>query len=138
MLRGARIQANAHGGDGGNISIVTEFLLADVESVIEASSELGIDGSISVRAPDTNLISQLATLPESPLDVADLLTSTCGARTARAGSFVVQRRGALAPPLDAPLDGFYAGGSGVAARAHQPQTQLEPGGACRVDEARVR
>lgn len=151
VLRNGKIQANASveiiddgapsviGGNGGNIAIVTEFLLADTSSVIEASSDLGIDGTISVKAPDTNLMGQLGTLPEAPLDVTALLTSVCGAREARAGSFVVQRRGGLPPPLDAPLDGFYVG-SGREARAPQAgeplrRTQPARAPACLVGEA---
>ena len=50
------INADAHGGDGGRITITTQSLLTqeNTEDVITASSQLGIDGEVTINTPDTN------------------------------------------------------------------------------------
>ena len=47
VLDGGTIQANAFGGPGGNISIVAENFLASPDSLVEASSALGIAGTVA-------------------------------------------------------------------------------------------
>jgi hypothetical protein len=44
-----------HEGQGGNIQIVSNVFLADPSSVIDASSALGIDGTVDIRAPITEI-----------------------------------------------------------------------------------
>ena len=61
-LENSDITANAVGGDGGNITIDADFIVGLESrsrltqfSDITASSELGIDGTVTVNAPDNNL-----------------------------------------------------------------------------------
>jgi filamentous hemagglutinin family protein len=97
------IRASAIEGPGGNIDITAGLYLASAGSVTDASSELGIDGEVRINGPQADLTSQLATLPKAFLDASALLRDVCAARTARAGSFTVQRRAPLQPPPDASL-----------------------------------
>jgi large exoprotein involved in heme utilization and adhesion len=86
-------------------------LLLSGDSFLQASADLGIDGTINVSSPETDLTGTLATLPESFLDASALLARDCAARTARAGSFAVRTRGEIPPPPDAmfELDDVGAG-----------------------------
>lgn len=77
--RGSRIVAQAREGAGGNISIVSDFFFASPDSVISASSELGIDGVVEIDSPDTDLNAGLIELPADFFDVATLLTQGCAA-----------------------------------------------------------
>ena len=90
------IEANAFGGPGGNILIVTDSLIASPDSVIEASSELGVSGTISIESPDVDLTSSVTLLPSTLADVAAELAAQCEARGGKTlASFVGIGRGAL-------------------------------------------
>lgn len=96
VLDNSLIQANAYGGDGGNIRIVTDHLVASTDSRIEASSALGIDGSIEISSPNVDVGSGLAVLPSNYLDAAALLRDACAGRAAgNASSFVGVGHGGL-------------------------------------------
>jgi large exoprotein involved in heme utilization and adhesion len=93
VLDSSRIVAQAEEGSGGNIAVRTELLLASTDSTIDASARLGIDGTVSIDAPDLDLSRSLTALPEAPLDAAGLLGERCASRTAaEASSFVVRGR----------------------------------------------
>lgn len=85
-LNGATITADAFGGDGGNITIRADHFLASPDSVISASSALGIDGTIFVDAPDTDITGGIAPLSEAYLDATALLREHCAVRRAEASS----------------------------------------------------
>jgi len=103
VLNRSSITARAVEGAGGNILIVTDYFFQSGDSFLDASSALGIDGTVDVTSPDTDVTEALATLPATYLDASALLERDCAARTERAGSFAVRTRGVLAPPPDAPL-----------------------------------
>jgi hypothetical protein len=48
ILNDSQIIANAYEGRGGNIRIIADVFLASPESVVDASSELGIDGTVDI------------------------------------------------------------------------------------------
>ena len=80
VSRGSQLIANAFAGMGGNIRIEAEVFLADPASRVSASSTLGISGIVDIRAPVTNLVGTLAPLPQTFVDVAELLPARCAAR----------------------------------------------------------
>jgi large exoprotein involved in heme utilization and adhesion len=80
ILEGSRIIANAFEGRGGNIRIEAGVFLADPNSRVDASSALGIQGTVDIQAPVTNLSGALAPLPQVPVTVAELLPARCAAR----------------------------------------------------------
>ncbi len=91
-LNNGKIQANAFEGDGGAIFIVTDNYLKSAESIVEASSERGNQGTVKIEAPDTDISSSLAVLPESFLDAARWLKTPCSARTGEnASRFIIKR-----------------------------------------------
>ena len=78
---GSRIVANAFGGAGGNILIDAGVFLRDPASLVSASSALGIQGTVDIRAAVTKLSGTLAPLPQAFVNAAVLLPARCAART---------------------------------------------------------
>jgi filamentous hemagglutinin family protein len=116
ILENSQIIANAFGGNGGNISIVSDVFLKDSASVVQASSQLGISGTVLISAPQSNLGSGLAVLPSAFFDASALMRESCAARAGRsANSFVPAGRGGLAAQPDrlafSDYRGLGAGGS---------------------------
>jgi filamentous hemagglutinin family protein len=104
------VSASARGNaNAGNIRIAGEEVFISADSVIAATSEVGVDGVIDVDAPETDIVGQLTQLPSDFVDPSDRLLPPCSARRERTGSFVVQTRDALPPPPDAPLSADPAG-----------------------------
>jgi large exoprotein involved in heme utilization and adhesion len=104
VLDGASVIAQADRGDGGAITIIAGHLFPSADTIINASSRRGgIDGTIVVEPPETEVIGQLTTLETSLVDASSLLTTPCAARTAPSGSFVVSSRTSLAASPDSPL-----------------------------------
>lgn len=89
VLKHSRIAADAVGGNGGNVSIVAGQFLASPDSSVSASSTLGIQGSVVIRAPGDDVSGELAQLPETALDAAARFKSTCSAVGSRFSSFTV-------------------------------------------------
>jgi large exoprotein involved in heme utilization and adhesion len=100
------IKANAEGGDGGDITITTGTFFKTPDSEITASSEFGVDGTIAIVAPDTDVTSGITTLPAEVLDATALMRNACSAATAEGGSFVVSARPGLPVSPDALLAAF--------------------------------
>ena len=105
ILNQGKILANAFGGPGGNITIVTDNLIATPDSVIDASSALGIDGTVNISSPDQEVAEDLAVLSENYLDVTGLTSERCGT-TAGASSLVDAGPGGLAVDPDGYLPSF--------------------------------
>jgi filamentous hemagglutinin family protein len=104
VLDNSRIEANAQRGAGGNITIRAGQLIRTPDSVIRASSELGLSGTISIAAPNTDVAGNLVVLPETFFDVSSELRVACAARGGRpASSFSAGGRGGLPPDPGAPL-----------------------------------
>lgn len=95
----SRIIAQAREGAGGNIRIVSDFFFASPDSLVDASSDFGIDGTVNIDSPDTNISGSITVLPAAFMDASALLSERCAARVAgQLGSFVLVGRGGL--PLD--------------------------------------
>lgn len=108
VLDSSAIVARAKAGTGGDITIVADAF-ASTDSVVDASSDLGIDGRVVVDSPDSDIVGSLATLPGTFLDAAGLLRERCGPRAAASGgSFVVQPRAGLPAAPDGLLPASVA------------------------------
>jgi filamentous hemagglutinin family protein len=96
ILDSSKVIANAFEGNGGNISITTDIFLATDDSIVDASSELGIDGEIVIDAFVTDISGTVATLPENFLDISLLLGDSCFARTRQdTSSLIIASPGSL-------------------------------------------
>jgi large exoprotein involved in heme utilization and adhesion len=92
---GSSIIANAERGQGGNIFIRIlggGALFQSPDSRIAASSEVGLEGSVVIDAPDTDIIAGFAGLPVNFLDAASVLTELCAGRSgANVSSLVIRK-----------------------------------------------
>jgi large exoprotein involved in heme utilization and adhesion len=97
ILDHSKIIANAYEGQGGNIQIVSNVFLADPYSVVDASSALGIDGIVDIRAPITEISSTLVPLGQDFVSALELLREPCIARIrgGKYSSFIVRGRDGL-------------------------------------------
>jgi len=97
ILNDSQIIANAYEGKGGNIRIIADVFLASPESVVDASSALGIDGTVDIQAPIQNISGTLTPIQGNFLSTEALLRDRCIARIRgeRVSSFVVSGRDGL-------------------------------------------
>jgi hypothetical protein len=119
ILNGSEVRADAFGGPGGNINIFAGTFLTS-NSILSASSALGVPGTIGVQAGVTDVSGTVSQLPEAILQAATLLRAACATRLAggESSSLVVSGRegvpaepgGALPSPLvaEAPGDATLA------------------------------
>jgi len=128
VLDSSRIVANAFGGSGGNILIVADHFIATPDSVVEASSALGIDGVVQIDSPDTDVSSGLVVVPAAFLDASSLLAESCSAsRAGQLSSFIGTGRGGVALDPVGPILALYALDRELAASATEGSADsIEP------------
>ena len=109
VLKGSQIFAQAFAGSGGAIGITAGLFLADPASIVDASSTLGVSGTVQINAPINNLSSVVAHLPESLLAVQALLRASCAAKLAQGAtsSFVERGRDSIPTGPDGMLASPY-------------------------------
>ena len=96
ILNSSDIIARANLGNGGNITIVTEALTQSPDSLIDATSQRGIDGEVLIEAANDN-VSATQYDNISFLDLNSLLTKACDQnKIDKRSSFVVLSDGGLA------------------------------------------
>lgn len=101
LLNDSNITANAFEGQGGNIQITTQGILRESNSEIMATSEFGIDGTVTFNTLDIDPISGFEELPEIPIDTENILAQDfCkleDEKIAKGSSFTITGRGGLIP-----------------------------------------
>ena len=97
-MNNSQIVANAYAGTGGNITIVADTFLADPVSVVDASSQLGVSGTVDIQAPINSVSGLVSPLSSEFTSASALLKERCIARIREGGkysSFVVGGRDGL-------------------------------------------
>jgi hypothetical protein len=109
VLDHSQIQANADAGRGGNINITAQIYLASPDSAVQASAARGINGTITIQAPQTDVAGTLAELSGNLLRPPTLQQQGCSTLTAFQGvsSFVVGAGDALPRNGDGPQAASY-------------------------------
>ncbi|MCS6294938.1 MAG: filamentous hemagglutinin N-terminal domain-containing protein [Nitrospira sp.] len=98
-LQNSQITAQAVQGAGGNINIIAGTFLADQTSIVSASSQFGLSGSVNIQSPVSSLSNTLAILPQRPLQAQNLLRQRCAAQAeGHMSSLVIAGRDTL--PLE--------------------------------------
>jgi hypothetical protein len=99
VLQNSQILAKAVQGQGGNISLIANnAVLVDPLSVLDASSALGVSGSVDIQAPIQNLSGTLAPLPEDNAPVTALYGARCAAGSGgHFSTFVDSKADSLSP-----------------------------------------
>lgn len=113
ILDSSKIVANAYGGDGGNILIITDNFIASPDSIVDASSQYGLDGTVVIKSPEEDLSSDITDEPATYLNVAALLREPCSARrSVNQSSFIVRGRSAIPPGPMIQLPAYNSGFGG--------------------------
>jgi large exoprotein involved in heme utilization and adhesion len=121
ILQNSQILAQATQGPGGNIFITTNLLLPDAYSTISASSQFGVNGTVTIQSPNAPGSGQIQPLGKTPLLATSLLNQRCAALAGgEFSSFTVAGRDSLPTEpgswLASPLTTLNAG-MGVGAKA---------------------
>jgi len=120
---GSRITANAFGGPGGSIQIFALYFLNTLDSLVDASSQLGVPGTVAISAPNTNLSTQIKVLPATFFDATQLVREACSSRFATGAprsSLVGVGRGGLAASPERFAASTYFVGAPTAVSASEP------------------
>jgi filamentous hemagglutinin family protein len=93
VLQGSQVKAEAFQGVGGDITITTPLFLADSTSTVSALSPFGLNGTVTIQSPTSNLSGSLGPLTSKPSQAQALLTQRCAAlASGQASSFVIAGR----------------------------------------------
>ena len=93
VLQGSQVKAEAFQGVGGDITITTPLFLADSTSEVSALSPFGLNGTVTIQSPTSNLSGSLGPLTSKPSQAQNILTQRCAAlANGQASSFVVAGR----------------------------------------------
>jgi hypothetical protein len=76
---------------------VTDFFFTTPDSLVNASSKLGISGTVEIDSPDTDILGGLTELPAGFFDAATVLTQPCAERSGAEVSRLVIRRYEVLP-----------------------------------------
>ena len=99
ILQNSQILAQAFAGTGGNITITANTFLADPNSLVDASSQLGVSGVVDIRSPVSNISGIIGRMPESVLAAQALLRAACAAKLAESQVSTFVERGRDSIPL---------------------------------------
>ena len=88
-LRQSQIVAQANAGTGGNITLVAENFIADTESLISASSQRGIDGSVEIESPNQAINPSDIVLNTGFRDLPEFLSNNCSPTSIQDRSYLV-------------------------------------------------
>ncbi|MDH5666755.1 MAG: filamentous hemagglutinin N-terminal domain-containing protein [Nitrospira sp.] len=77
ILQSSQILAQAIQGSGGNITITTPVFLADQFSLVSASSQFGLDGTVTIQSPISNLSGTVGRLTAQTSLPQTLLHNRC-------------------------------------------------------------
>jgi hypothetical protein len=94
---GSQIVAQAQEGQGSDIRIVSDLFFQSPDSLIDASSEFGVSGTVEIDSPDTNIMGGLTELPAGFFDAATVLTKPCAERSGAEVSRLVVRQYEVLP-----------------------------------------
>jgi filamentous hemagglutinin family protein len=99
LMQNSQILAQAVQGPGGNITITITnggLFLPDANSVISASSQFGVNGTVTIQSPNAPASGQIQPLGKTPLQATSLLNQHCAALAdGQFSSFTVAGRDSL-------------------------------------------
>ena len=111
VLDDSQIIAQAVAGHGGNITIDANDFLPSDDSLVSASSQLGISGTVELIGPRVDLNGSLVVLSSELKSAADIARNSCGADGGGGqSSLVAAGRGGLTPDPDIALPALYLAG----------------------------
>ena len=102
ILDNASIVAQAFAGNGGIIELISDNYIADINSFLDASSELGNDGEVRITSLDNSVTGVLGVLTADFDSVSNISGDACSARNAanRSSLLIDQPLGRVSAPGD--------------------------------------
>ena len=98
ILRDSEITANNRsGGDGGNITLIADYIIRSTDSLVTASARLGVDGQVTINALDFQVDAGENSIAADFLDVSDWIGQACPRRPGAGGSSFIIRQRPLRP-----------------------------------------
>ena len=114
VLNHSTIKAEAVGGNGGNITINAGEFIPSADSVVSASSQLGISGTVVISGPRVDVNGALVVLSSELRSAAEVLRHSYAAQAAQPQSSLVEAgRGSLPQDPDTTLPALYIAGRDV-------------------------
>jgi filamentous hemagglutinin family protein len=107
VLDHSDIIAQAVAGHGGNITIDANDFIASNDSLVSASSQLGISGTIDVVGPRVDLNGSLVVLPSDLRGAAEVARTSCDARARKQSSLVDAGHGGLPQDTASAIPALY-------------------------------
>ncbi len=125
VLERSQIIAHAVLGHGGDIRITVGDFLPSADSLVSASSSLGISGTVEITGPRVDLNGSLVVLSSELRQAVKIMRNSCAVRSALPRSSLTQRgRGGLLQDTETTVPALY-----FADRAPEP---ARPGGPTRA------
>jgi large exoprotein involved in heme utilization and adhesion len=134
ILNNSQILARADQGQGGSISIIAGLFVQDVNSLVNADSGRGLNGTVTIQSPISPASGKIVPLSQKPLIPTSLLSQRCAALAGgNFSSFTVAGRDSLpAEPggwLSSPLAvSLSESGGGTLTEAGPRANLSEPAG----------
>jgi large exoprotein involved in heme utilization and adhesion len=107
VLDHSSIIAQAVAGHGGNITIAAGNFIASSDSIVSASSQLGISGNVELIGPRVDLNGSLVVLASELRSAADILRTGCRARGGKQSSLVDAGHGGLPQDTETTIPALY-------------------------------
>jgi filamentous hemagglutinin family protein len=79
ILQNSQILAQAAQGQGGAITITTNLFLPDANSIVNADSGSGLNGTVTIQSPNAPASGKIQPLGNTPLQATSLLNQHCAA-----------------------------------------------------------
>jgi filamentous hemagglutinin family protein len=118
ILNHSSIIAQAIEGHGGNITITADQFIPSTDSIISATSQLGISGTVVINGPRVDVNGALVVLSSELRGRAEVLREACAARGGQPiSSFVEAGRGGLPQDPEATLPALYIAGRELGSNA---------------------
>jgi large exoprotein involved in heme utilization and adhesion len=96
ILQNSQILAQAAQGQGGAITIIANLFLSDANSIVNADSGSGVNGTITIQSPNAPISGQIQPLGKTPLIATSLLNQHCASLAGgQFSSFTVAGRDSL-------------------------------------------
>ncbi|HLY46648.1 MAG TPA: hypothetical protein VKQ73_13790, partial [Stellaceae bacterium] len=116
ILQHSDIIAQAVAGHGGDITIVADDFFPSADSIVSASSQLGLSGTVDIVGPRVDLNGSLVVLASELRSAAEVLRTSCAARGAQLRSSLTEGgRGGLPQDPETTIPALYLAGRDPAA-----------------------
>jgi len=123
LLNHSSIIAQAIEGHGGDITITADQFIPSSDSIVSASSELGISGTVVINGPRVDVNGALVVLSSELRSAEQVVRNNCAAHHRRRQSSLAEGgRGGLPQDPDATLPALY-----IAGRDMSPTSPTVPG-----------